>query len=62
MTFSEFLKSELESMDEDRCAEGEETPEAGELCPRCQRGTLEYDGTLNLVCTECSYVSAGVCT
>jgi hypothetical protein len=62
VTFAEYLQSELKSLDEHRCVEDEEAPEPGEICPTCNVGVLEYDGMLNLVCTECNYVSAGVCT
>ncbi len=62
MTFAEYLRSELESLDREKCSEVENPPLAGEQCPRCKEGALEYDSTLNLVCTECDYVVAGVCT
>lgn len=26
---------------------------AGDACPRCQEGRLDYDGTLNLFCPAC---------
>ncbi len=26
---------------------------AGDLCPRCGEGRLDYDGTLNLFCPAC---------
>ncbi|GAB4497662.1 MAG: hypothetical protein OHK0052_09660 [Anaerolineales bacterium] len=28
-------------------------PKAGDRCQHCEHGTLDYDGTLNLVCTHC---------
>ncbi|MEW6567474.1 MAG: hypothetical protein AB1449_04775 [Chloroflexota bacterium] len=38
------------------------TPRAGSACPVCRRGTLEYDGCLNLVCPVCGYISTGAFT
>lgn len=26
---------------------------AGDICPRCHEGRLDYDGTLNLFCPAC---------
>jgi uncharacterized protein (DUF983 family) len=31
----------------------------GDVCPGCQRGRLDYDGLLNLVCPQCGYAAAG---
>ncbi|MDF1500158.1 MAG: hypothetical protein P1P76_06800 [Anaerolineales bacterium] len=62
MTFDAFLRAEIEALDQDACAVNENSPAAGGKCPACNQGTLEYDGTLNLVCTECNYTVAGVCT
>jgi ribosomal protein S27AE len=37
-------------------------PRAGEVCPNCGRGVLDYDGLLNLSCPECGYTSPGCFT
>jgi ribosomal protein S27AE len=34
----------------------------GVVCPKCQKGTFEYDGMLNLVCSNCGYTSGGCFT
>lgn len=34
----------------------------GELCPRCQQGVMDYDGTLTLKCPSCGYSQAGCST
>ena len=34
----------------------------GVICPKCQKGTFDYDGMLNLVCSECGYTSGGCFT
>ena len=34
-------------------------PKAGDRCPRCKAGKLDYDGLLNLVCQKCGYTLAG---
>lgn len=36
----------------------------GSRCPVCQTGILDYDGTLNLMCTQCRAVAitGGACT
>ena len=31
----------------------------GSLCPQCQDGQLDYDGTLNLSCQRCGYTLSG---
>jgi hypothetical protein len=31
-------------------------------CPVCERGTLDYDHFLNLVCSNCGYVEASCFT
>jgi hypothetical protein len=33
-------------------------PRAGELCPKCARANLDYDGMLNLACPNCAYTAA----
>jgi hypothetical protein len=35
---------------------------AGDLCPECGQEHLDYDGLLNLSCTNCGFSVAGVCT
>lgn len=32
---------------------------AGDLCPVCKTGVLDYDGMLNLVCPNCEYQESG---
>jgi hypothetical protein len=32
---------------------------AGDTCPCCRNGTLDYDGLLNLTCPQCGYSLAG---
>lgn len=32
------------------------------LCPKCKKGKFDYDGLLNLVCTNCGYTSGGCFT
>jgi len=34
-------------------------PRVGGRCPQCEKGRLDYDGTLQLVCPNCGYVAAG---
>lgn len=31
----------------------------GDLCPKCQAGHMDYDGVLNLACSECGYALSG---
>ena len=35
---------------------------AGDCCPRCAEGILDFDGLLNLHCPRCHYVLAGCFT
>jgi uncharacterized protein (DUF983 family) len=35
---------------------------AGDLCPACEQGWLDYDGMLNLSCEECGFSLAGCFT
>lgn len=37
-------------------------PRAGDLCPKCQRERLDYDGLLNLACPICGVVEGGCFT
>jgi uncharacterized Zn finger protein (UPF0148 family) len=32
---------------------------AGEACPECRQGILEYNGMLDLVCPQCGYHEPG---
>ena len=34
----------------------------GVLCPKCKKGKFDYDGMLNLVCSNCGYTSGGCFT
>lgn len=34
----------------------------GFRCPKCQIGSFDYDGMLNLVCSNCGYTSGGCFT
>ena len=34
-------------------------PRAGELCQRCGKAVLDYDGLLNLACDRCGYSLSG---
>lgn len=35
---------------------------AGDACPRCRKGILDYDGLLNLACPQCGYSLGGCFT
>ena len=35
---------------------------AGDTCPRCRKGILDYDGLLNLTCPQCGYSLGGCFT
>ena len=35
---------------------------AGEICPFCSQGRLDYDGMLNLICPACGKMETGGCT
>jgi len=37
-------------------------PRAGDICPNCGEGVLDYDGLLNLACPECGYAIPGCFT
>jgi len=37
-------------------------PRVGDTCPVCKEGRLDYDGLLNLACTQCGYSLAGCFT
>jgi len=34
----------------------------GSICPKCKKGKFDYDGMLNLVCSNCGYTSGGCFT
>jgi len=34
----------------------------GSTCPKCRNGSFNYDGMLNLVCSNCGYTSGGCFT
>lgn len=34
----------------------------GDICPECGRGRLDYDGLLNLACSECGFAVGGCFT
>ena len=35
---------------------------AGDHCPHCHIGKMDYDSLLNLICPECGYTHAGCFT
>lgn len=37
-------------------------PRRGDVCPMCRQGTLDYDGLLNLACSQCGYAIGGCFT
>jgi len=37
-------------------------PRVGDSCPACREGRLDYDGLLNLACTQCGYSLSGCFT
>lgn len=40
-----------------------EPPRPGAPCPQCGQGQLDYNGLLELECTQCGYtISGGACT
>ncbi len=34
---------------------------AGDPCPACRGGPLDYDGMLNLACAKCGYTAGNGC-
>ncbi len=34
----------------------------GSTCSKCRKGSFDYDGMLNLVCSNCGYTSGGCFT
>jgi uncharacterized protein (DUF983 family) len=34
----------------------------GMICPRCKMGKIDYNGMLNLVCSECGLTEVGAFT
>lgn len=43
-------------------AEQPREPRRGEICPKCGKGKLDYDGMLNLRCEACGYAVVGCFT
>jgi hypothetical protein len=37
-------------------------PKVGDICPRCQAATIDYNQLLNLSCPDCGYTLAGCST
>lgn len=60
--FSEHLMRELTGLNKRGSTDENSPPQAGKACPHCRTGQLAYDGTLNLCCSKCGYVSGFVCT
>jgi len=48
----------------DTAAQAVSLPRAGDPCPICRQGSLDYDGLLNLSCPACGQVfgDGGGCT
>ncbi len=58
-----FLPKGLEHLpDMPDAKRGRDRPRAGEMCPKCGQGRLDYDGLLNLTCTSCGYAWGGCFT
>lgn len=36
-----------------------EIHKAGDICPVCGVGKIDYDGTLNLICEQCDWRASG---
>jgi hypothetical protein len=36
-----------------------EINKAGDVCPACGVGKIDYDGTLNLICAHCGWRASG---
>jgi ribosomal protein L37AE/L43A len=36
-------------------------PKPGDICPDCQKGVLDYDGTLVLRCDQCGFQGENGC-
>jgi protein-arginine kinase activator protein McsA len=43
-------------------AEQHEELRSGDQCPSCQSGYMDYDGMLNLTCSNCDYTQGGCFT
>lgn len=43
-------------------AEQHEELRSGDQCPSCQNGCMDYDGMLNLACSNCGYTQGGCFT
>jgi uncharacterized protein (DUF983 family) len=50
--------------DEPQAIKLEEPPRPGSVCPRCQSGSLDYNGLLDLECPTCGLIlsSGAGCT
>ena len=55
----EFILDSVLSGDE--VGEAQE-PRRGDICPKCGKGKLDYDGMLNLCCEACGYAVVGCFT
>jgi len=40
----------------------DECLQAGQPCPRCQEGIIDYNSMLHLICPKCGLTEAGTCT
>jgi hypothetical protein len=56
-----LLKQNISCNEQDAKARDHWELHPGQLCPRCQKGVMDYDGMLDLVCPVCrlSQGSAG---
>lgn len=41
---------------------GKAKPRFGDVCPKCGKGRLDYDGLVNLSCSSCGYALGGCFT
>lgn len=53
-----FSPLELEKQDE-QAPKSETQLQVGNICPACGKAYLDYDGLLNLTCSECGYTLSG---
>ncbi len=62
--FCALPRPDRKGEEENSNPKSERSPEirAKGLCPRCGKGVLDYDGTLNLVCPVCGVVEGGCFT
>ncbi|MGB9673311.1 MAG: hypothetical protein ACPL3P_04170 [Anaerolineales bacterium] len=52
----------LEDLDEEENPTPSKPLKAGDVCPKCGKGKLDYDGTLSLTCPVCGYKETGCFT